>query len=187
MIPHWLIVIGSAIPVTGIIGYLWQRNNAYGLIIEEFKEKLPRPQNQAQVLTAEQIKANPFLPDSFQHITVINTGTQKISLSDSDLDTFYNKLVNFDYRFVLFANYYRKYTKNLLRFHPKTNHNNFDLAVLQRVLQDDSEIHQTKFLGVLKYQLKWHVKPFSSVNIFFVKRREKKRIEKFKAQFKRTK
>ena len=150
---------------------LYEKNLSYYKIIKEFREKLPRQQNEARKLGDKEIKNNPVLTD-LQYFTVIDLSTHKTSISEADLDTFYNKLNYFDYSFVFFKKYYKKYTRNLNRFNPRAEHKNFDLAVLQNVLKDDP-IRPLKPIDVLIHHLKWEFKFTSKIYVWFLGRRRK--------------
>lgn len=141
---------------------LYDKNAAYYKIIKDFREKLPRQQNQARQMTAEEIERHPFLPDSFKHITVVDTSNHKTTISEAEIDIFYNKLNEFDYSFVIFRNYYKRFTRNLNRFNPKAQNKNFDLVIIQSLLKDDP-LHPLKPFDVLVYHLKWKFKLTSRI------------------------
>ena len=150
---------------------LYEKNLSYHKIIKEFREKLPRQQNEARKLSDEEIKNNPVL-SGLHYFTVIDLSTHKTSISEADLDTFYNKLNSFDYSFVFFKKYYKKYTRNLNRFNPRAEHKNFDLAVLQNVLKDDP-IRPLKPIDVLIHHLKWEFKFTSKIYFWLLDHRRK--------------
>ena len=141
---------------------LYDKNIAYYKIIKDFREKLPRQQNQAKKLSTEEIEKSPFLHNSFKYMTVVDTSNHKVGLSEVDIDIFYNKLNDFNYNFVAFSNYYKDFTKNLNRFNPKAENKNFDLVIIQSILKDDPQ-HPLKPLDVLIYHLKWKYKLTSRV------------------------
>ena len=151
---------------------LYEKNLTYYGIIRDFREKLPRPQNNAKSLSTEE-RQKMGLP-ALQGINVVDLSTFKTSLSESDVDLFYNKLEYFDYSFVLFPNYYRKYTANLMRFKPKAENKNFDLFMVQQVLKEKS-LKPLKPLPVLIYHLKWKIKWTSRIYIWLQKRTKKGR------------
>jgi hypothetical protein len=150
---------------------LYEKNLSYYKMIREFREKLPRRQNEARKLSEAEKKNSPVL-SSLQHFTVVDLSTHKTSLNEADLDMFYNKLESFDYSFMFFKNYYKRYTRNLNRFNPKAQHKNFDLVMLQNVIKDDP-IHPLKPFDVLIYHLKWKFKFTSKIYIWFLDRRKK--------------
>lgn len=85
---------------------LYERHLRFHQIIADFRIKLPRPQNQAKSLTEKEKNQVPWLNEtSLKYMNVMNVGTHKTSLSESDLDEFYNKLNNFDFSFILFKKY----------------------------------------------------------------------------------
>jgi hypothetical protein len=127
----------------------------YYAIIEEFRNKLPRPQNCATEISIEN-REKSGIP-SLKYINVVEMSAFKTSITEADIDLFYNKLEYFDYSFILFPNHYRKFTENLKRFKPKAQDKNFDLFVLQQILKDNplKPLHP---IPVLIHHLKWEIK-----------------------------
>lgn len=147
---------------------LYEKNLSYYKIIKVFREKLPRHQNEARKFSEQEKRNNPFF-SSLQHFTVIDLSTHRTSLSEAEIDIFYNKLNSFDYNFIIFKKYYKRYTSNLNRFNPKAEHKNFDLAMLQNVIKEDP-LHPLKPIDVLLYHLKWKFKFTSKVYVWFLRR-----------------
>lgn len=114
-----------------------------------------------------------LLGESGSFIRGLDLSSQKVSITEADLDKFYNKLNQFDYSFVLFKKYYQSYTKNLNRFKPKAENRDFDLAMIQVVL--DNKDKPLKPIAVLKYHLKFKYKISSKVYMWFVQRKRRKR------------
>ncbi len=141
----------------------YEKNSAYSKIIFEFRNKLPRPQNEARVLTAEEKKN---LSGLMRQITVLNLAPHKTSVTDQDIDQFYNALNNFDYNFVTFKNYYKGYTANLTRLKPQAANKDMDLAVLQLILKNDP-MHPIKPFPVLFFHLKYRIGWSSKIYKFF--------------------
>jgi hypothetical protein len=166
-------LVGSII--IGLIVWIGKKNILYYSIIREFKEKLPRPQNQGRVIPEEE-KKRYFLPE---YIQVIDVSPHKTSLSESELDVFYNKLNNFDYSFVLFKNHYRGVTENLNRFKPKSENKNFDLIMIQKILEED-DIHPLKFSNVFVYHLKWKWKLTSFFYTWKIRKKQRDVLRKTK-------
>lgn len=80
-----------------------------------------------------------------------------------DIDSFYNKLNNFNSRFVLFGKYYRKYIANLNRLKPETEDGNPDLSILRVALTENKWKPTTPFsilMHHIKYENKITSKPF---------------------------
>jgi len=152
---------------------LYEKHLGYYKIVKEFRDKLPRPQNEAKKLTEEEVSNHPLL-SSLTFTTVVDLSTHKVSIAESDIDIFYNKLNNFDYRWMLFKNYYKKYTKNINRFNPKAENKNFELVMVQQVLRDDP-LHPLKPLDVLIFHLKWEFKLTSKIYIWYLKQTKKGR------------
>jgi hypothetical protein len=151
-----LTIIGTfGVPlILWFISSLYKKNVGYYKLISEFRDKLPRPQNQGRKLTDNEIDKNPFLPNSLKYVNSIDVSTHKISLTESDLDLFYNKLKNFDYSLVLFSKHYKEYTDEIMRLEPKSENKNFQLVVLQEVLEKNS-LHPLKFWEVFIFHVKF--------------------------------
>jgi hypothetical protein len=117
---------------------LYEKNFSYYKLISDFRKKLPRPQNEARKLSEKEIEQNPFLPNEFKHFTVVDVSTHKPTLNEQDLDFFYNSIKDFDYSFMIFKEYYKKRSANILRLKPTVNYNSLALVVLQEILRDDA-------------------------------------------------
>ena len=153
---------------------LYERHLMFHQIITDFRNKLPRPQNQAKSLTVKEKEQFPGIKGtSLRNMTVLNVGTHKVSLSESDLDEFYNKLNDFDFDFILFKEYYNQYIRNLNRFNPKAENKNFDLAVLQKAIQAD-KLRPTKPLPILWFHVKYRYKLTSEPYMWLSKRKRVK-------------
>lgn len=135
---------------------IYKKHQAYYNIIEEFRNKLPRRQNEAKTLTSEEIKAHPILSE-LEGITILDLSTHKTSLTESDIDHFFNRLNSFDHRWMFFKDYYKKYTSNLNRFKPNAENRNFDLVMIQRII-DWQSVKPIKPIDVFVYHLKYKVK-----------------------------
>ena len=150
---------------------VYEKHLNFYRIVNEFRNKLLRTQNLARRLTEEE-KSEHQLLSTLKHFNVIDLSIQKISLSESDLDQFYNKLNNYDFSFMLFKEYYKKYIQNLNRFNPKAENKNFDLFMLSQVLKDDP-LHPLKPFDVLTYNLKWKVKWSVKIYIWYLGKKNK--------------
>jgi len=134
--------------------FLWKRNNSYYNLIKEFRNKLPRPQ----------MSAKPF--ESNLPFTTINVSTHRTSLTESEIDVFYNSLKYFDYSWVLYKRHYRAHANNLFRFDPKATNKNFDLIMVQQILNDET-LYRLKPLDILVYHLKYKHKITSKPYLCF--------------------
>jgi hypothetical protein len=150
----------------------YEKHLAYYRIIKEFRDKLPRQQNQARTISDEEKDLHPIL-SGLKYMHVVDLATHKVSVGEADIDRFYNQLNNFDYRFILFKKYYRKFTKNLNRFDPKATNKDFHLVMVQNIIKDD-QLHPLKPFDILVYHLKWEYKLTSKIYIWFLKRKRKK-------------
>jgi hypothetical protein len=153
---------------------IYDKHLLYYQIIKEFRDKLPREHNQAKKLTNEEIDKHPFLGETAKYVTVINTSTHKINISESELDQFYNKLNNFDVSFMFFKKYYISTTKNITRFKSKAKDGDFEIIMLQEVLKESST-NPLKPFDVLVYHFKWKLKLTSPIYIYFIKRKWNKK------------
>ncbi len=148
---------------------LYEKNISYYKLISEFRVKLPRPQNQARKITDAEIDSNPFLPESMKYVNAIDVSTHKTSITEQELDVFMNSIRYFDYGFMLFKNHYKTYSANILRLKPTSTNKNFDLVVLQNVLQED-DIHPLKLSKVFIYHLKFKWKLTSRIYLKYIKK-----------------
>lgn len=142
----------------------YEKNARYSIIISEFRNKLPRPQNEAKKLSQEEKKILYEGNRSMQLATGLNLSSHTTSITDQDINQFYNELQYFNYDFIWFKSYYRSYTSNLNRLRPQAESKNLDLVVLHNILKDDP-FHPTKPLPVLilhlKYKIGWTSKIYN--------------------------
>lgn len=144
---------------------LYEKNLSYYKIIRDFREKLPRLQNAATPI-AEKDREKLGIP-LLMGINVVNLSTFKTSITESEIDQFYNKLEYFDYSFILFPKYYKKITSNLKRFKPNAQDGDFNLFMVQQVLKDNP-LKPLKPIPVLFHHLKWEIKWSSRIYIWFL-------------------
>lgn len=154
------------------LGY--RKNYSYYKLIDDFRKKLPRPQNEARQITDEEIDGNPLLPNYLKYINALDVSTHKPSVSEQELDLFMNSIQYFDYSWMIFSSYYKAFSKNILRFKPISENGNFDLVMLQLVLKDD-RIHPLKPIPVIVYHFKYKIKPFSTIYRWNIRRQRNKR------------
>ncbi len=155
------------------LGY--RKNYSYYKLILEFRKKLPRPQNEARKITDEEIDKNPFLPESMKYVNTLDLSTHKPTVTEQELDFFINSIQYFDYSFMLFKSHYKAYSKNILRLNPTSENGDFDLVMLQQILKDDP-IHPLKPIPVLVHHIKFSIKPFSTVYVWNLKRKRRKKV-----------
>ena len=151
---------------------LYDWNNRYYTLINNFRKNLSRPQQEAKKLKEEDVSNNSVFKDTIKFMTVLNLSTHKTTISEKEIDVFYNELRDFNYRFVFFKKYYKSFTKNLMRFNPKSENGNFDLVILQEVLKDNS-IHPLKPFDVLIYHIRYKFKLTSKFYIWYKKKKIK--------------
>lgn len=148
---------------------LYERHYLFFKILVEFRNKLPRKQNEACKLMEKDLENNLILKDISKNMTVIDLSTQKISLTESDIDDFYNKLNNFNYEFIFFKKYYKEFIRNLNRFNPKAHNADFDLAILKDLLIEKKS-RPLRPIPILIFHLKYKYK----LSSWFFNRRYKK-------------
>ena len=150
---------------------VYDRTNQYFLIVKDFREKLPRPQNQAKSLNKNEIDSHHLLKHipSLKLINVIDTSNHKQNITEVELDVFYDRLNDFDYRYVVFKKHYKEFTKDLLRYNPKSQDKDFDLIFLQNKLQNNSI--PLKPFEVLVYHLKFKYKITSKSYSWFLRKK----------------
>ena len=95
-------------------------------------------------------------------------------LTVADIDKFYNDLNNFDFRFVLFAEYYKKYVANLNRFKPNIEEENPDVTFLLIAIAED-KWKPTEFSPLFLYHLRYK---FSLTSRFFISHQKKQNRKK---------
>ncbi|WP_026450240.1 hypothetical protein [Aequorivita capsosiphonis] len=98
-------------------------------------------------------------------------------LSLADVEKFYNDINSFDFRFVLFAEYYRKYIENLNRFKPNTEDENPDVTFLLIAIKED-KWKPTRPTDVFLYHIRYKYKLTSK---FFISRQKKQNRKKLDA------
>lgn len=136
---------------------LYEKHFLFFKIIDEFRNKLPRKQNEAKKMSQKDIVNDLAIKEVASIMTVLDLSTQKTSLTESDIDDFYNKLNNFNYNFIIFKNYYKKYVGNLNRFNPRAQDNNFHLAILKDLLIEKKS-SPLRPIPILIYHLKYRYK-----------------------------
>ncbi len=145
---------------------LYLKNVSFYKLVFEFRNKLPRPQNEARKITHEEIDADPNWPNYLKSINAIDVSTHKTSLTESDLDIFFNSIRYFDYSWMFFKNYYKGYSHEILRLEPKTENKNIGLVMLQHILKEDPLL-PLKPIDVLIHHLKFEYKLSSAVYLWF--------------------
>ncbi len=136
---------------------LYEKNMSYYKLINEFRLKLPREQNQAKKISAEDLPNNSPFKKLSSYMSVLDLSKQKVSVSEAEIDQFYNRLNTFDFTFVFFKSDYQNFTKNLNRFNPQATNKNFDIAIVQHLLKDNSD-RTLKPFSILLFRMKWKYK-----------------------------
>jgi hypothetical protein len=134
---------------------VYEKHALFHKIISDFREKLPRPQNQARTWSKEEKENHPLFKGSIlSKMSALDLSPHKTTLTERDLDEFYNKLINFDYEYMFFKDYYRSFVKNLIRLKPKAENKNMELVMLQKKLEM-TDLQPTKPSSVLLYHMKY--------------------------------
>lgn len=84
----------------------------------------------------------------------------------ADIDELYERLNNFDFKYVLFEDYYRNHIENLNRLSPNLEGSELDLKFI-RIALEENKWKPTKPFPVLRHHLKYKfkltAKPFTSI------------------------
>ena len=152
---------------------LYDWNNRYYLLINTFRKNLSRPQEEAKILKEEDVKNHPIYKDTIKFMSIVDLSTHRTSISEMELDIFYNELRDFNYKYMFFGKYYKSFSNNLLRFNPKGVNGNFDLVMLQEVLKDKPDIKPLKPTDVFIYHIKYKYKLTSKFYIRYKKKKMK--------------
>ena len=96
-------------------------------------------------------------------------------ITSADIEAFYNKLNYFNFRFILFPKYYRKYIDNLNRLKPEQEDKNPDLTLL-RVALAENEWKPTTPFAIFIHHLKYDNKVTSKPFIAYQKRQNRKKL-----------
>jgi hypothetical protein len=138
--------------------------------------KLPREQNRSKNLTDKEIINSPILHNGLVNFNVYDLSTQKVNITEQELDIFFNQLKNFDFTFVLFKSYYNNHRNNILRFNPIGGVKSIEWIVLQMALTE-SESHPIELTRVFIYHIKYKFPMTSKLYLYLIKRRRKKSPE----------
>lgn len=102
---------------------------------------------------------------------------QEGGLTLEDVDRFYSEINDYNFRFNLFGDYYRKYVENLNRFKPNTEEENPDVTFLLIAIAED-KWKPTKPMDVFLYHIRYKYKLTSN---FFISRQKKQNRKKLDA------
>lgn len=100
-------------------------------------------------------------------------GQEKIT--PADIDSFYTKLNNFDFSFMFFSKYYRKYITNLNRLKPESDDSNPDLTLL-RVALAENQWKPTTPSSIFIHHIKYENKITSKAFIAYQKKQNRKKL-----------
>lgn len=108
---------------------------------------------------------------------------QEGNLTIDDVDKFYNEINSLNFRFSLFADYYRKYIENLNRFKPNTEEENPDVTFLLIAIAED-KWKPTQPIDVFFYHIRYK---YTLTSKFFISRQKKQNRKKLDASGELTK
>jgi hypothetical protein len=66
----------------GLVKVLFGKNQAYYKLVTDFRNKLPRPQNEGKVLNNSEISEHPYLPKFAKHVTTVDLDSIKTSVTE---------------------------------------------------------------------------------------------------------
>jgi hypothetical protein len=138
-----------------ILKKIYIENNKYKKIIDEFIIKLPPSNKQSNPITQTDPIYGPTANILIQAGSAFDM-SNKPSISQNDIDTFFNQIEKFEYKYYhIFKNHYRKVSLNLLRFNGAGT-SNVDEKLQLKILQDilEIEVKNLGFFNVLRYQIK---------------------------------
>ena len=98
---------------------------------------------------------------------------KEVSLTESEIDAFYEKLNKFNFSFVLFSSHYKKYVANLNRFKPQSIDGNIDLTFLMIAIAED-KWKPTEPYEIFSYNLKYRNRLTSR---FFLSQQKKQNLK----------
>lgn len=159
----YFIISGIIIP---ICVFLYKKNNEYYKITKNFSDKLPAKSKQHKKLTDDQIKNNPYLPPTAKTgISVIDVSNHQTSISQNDIDQFFHKIEDFDYKWIIFKKYYGKFSNNLKRFENAVNvSKNLNLIMIQEIISEPLSFYDVFKIHISK--IWWTRCFFNKSNIF---------------------
>ena len=128
------------------------------------------------------IKGTKMLKDYMKFHSIISDFRDKLKnqpddqkITKAEIEAFYDQLDNFDFRWVLFSKYYRKYVANLNRLRPESKDEDPDLTLL-RVALAENEWKPTTPFAIFIHHLKYDNKITSKPFIAFQKKQNKKKL-----------
>jgi hypothetical protein len=102
------------------------------------------------------------------------SNSSEVGLMESDIEIFYAKLNNFDFRFTLFSSYYQKYITNLSHLKPQEEDGILNLDFL-KIATAVNKLKPTKPFAIFVHNLKYKYKLTST---FFISREKKQNHKK---------
>jgi hypothetical protein len=136
----------------GLVKVLFGKNQAYYKLVTDFRNKLPRPQNEGKVLNNSEISEHPYLPKFAKHVTTVDLDSIKTSVTEQDLDVFINRIRHFEYRYMLWNGKYQAFSNNILRLKPELSPPNTDFYTLIIILNSDA-VGQLKPMNLIRLKL----------------------------------
>lgn len=138
------------IPMGGIASALlfsfWKKNNAYYHLLDDFSKKFPI--NKGTHKSNEELKNTPF-ENIAKIASVVDLSTQKINMSQSDLEQFINSNKEFDLQFILFKSKHKRFMDNIISKYEdmSTTQGKLNLHIIQKIIMDEKS--EFKFLNTI--------------------------------------
>ena len=114
--------------------------------------------------------------------TIISEFRNKLGSSEelnktttADIGEFYDTLNNFNFSFILFSKYHRKYIANLMRLKPDLEDSNPDLTLLRLALAENAWKPTTSF-AIFIHHIKYENKITSKLFIAYQKKQNRKKL-----------
>jgi hypothetical protein len=152
---------------------LYDKQIEFYNILKEFRNLLPRRQKQAKLVDKDNETLNPAIVKLTSIMTVYDLKDHEVTITEKEIDQFFNKINNFDYTGLIFKSYQREFIRNLNRFNPKAANKNFDLVVIQNLLSDE-HINDFKPWNTFIYHLKYKYKWSNKIYITYFQRNERR-------------
>jgi len=141
--------LGLTTIVLPLIAWFIKKNQKFTVLIKEFKDKLPPKYKRASRFTKMDAPESEVISPLGNQLTLITVKTHDVSIDENTIDEFYNKLESINFNFVIFAKHYKSIIYNLGRFKPTSKSGNFDIVMVQELL-DKVKID---FFDILWYKL----------------------------------
>lgn len=115
----------------------------------------------------------------FHHLVVglrerLDDPEKHAQVTYEDIHSFYEKINAFDFSFILFSNYYKKFISNLNRLRPDSGNLAIDRNLLKVAISENG-YKPTTPKAILKHRIKYD---YALTSPFFIKRQKKDNLKK---------